>query len=59
MILIKNARLKTIANGDIESGCVLLGDDGKIAAVGQNIEAPEGAEVIDLGGRRKPPKMIR
>ena len=58
MILIKNAYLKTIANGDIENGCILLGDDGKIAAVGQNIEAPAGAEIIDAEGKLVTPGTI-
>ena len=58
MILIKNAYLKTITDGDIENGCVLLGDDGKIAAVGANIEAPAGAEIIDAEGKLVTPGTI-
>lgn len=58
MILIKNAHLKTIADGDVENGCVLIGDDGKLAAVGKNIEAPEGAEIIDAEGRLVTPGLV-
>lgn len=48
-ILIKNGLVKTIANGDIENGQVLV-VDGKIAAVGAVVEAPADAEVIDAAG---------
>lgn len=58
MILIKNAHLKTIANGDVENGCVLIGDDGKLAAVGKDIDAPEGAEIIDAEGRLVTPGLV-
>ena len=33
MLFIKNGHIKTMAGPDIESGCVLIGDDGRIAAV--------------------------
>ena len=58
MILIKNAHLKTIANGDVENGCVLIGDDGKLAAVGKDIDAPEGSEIIDADGRLVTPGLV-
>ena len=47
MLLIKNGYIKTMAGPDLPAGCVLIGDDGKIAAVGMDISAPEGAQVID------------
>lgn len=52
MILIQHAHLKTMAGDDIENGAILLGDDGKIAAVGKTgeIAAPEGAQIIDAQG---------
>ena len=34
MLLIKNANIKTMAGEDLPNGCILVGDDGKIAAVG-------------------------
>lgn len=58
MILIKNAYLKTMAGEDVENGCVLIADDGKLAAVGKNIEAPEGAEIIDAEGRLVTPGVV-
>ena len=38
MLLVVNGYIKTIVNGDIENGCVLIDDDGKIAAVGDHNE---------------------
>jgi len=59
MLLIKNGYVKTMAGGDIENGCVLIGDDGKIVAVGAELTAPEGAEVIDAGGRLVTPGGVK
>ena len=58
MLLIKNGYVKTMAGGDIDNGCVLIGDDGKIVAVGAELTAPEGAEVIDAGGRLVTPGCV-
>lgn len=57
MILIKNAYVKTMAGSDLENGCVLIGDDGKIAAVGKNLTAPN-AEVVDANGRLVTPGFV-
>ena len=57
MLLIKNGHIKTMAGPDIPDGYVLIGDDGKIAAVAQAIEAP-GAEVIDAQGRLVTPGCV-
>ena len=51
MLLIKNGYIKTMAGADIENGCVLIDDNGKISTVGADIIAPEGAQVIDAEGR--------
>jgi len=58
MLLIKNGYVKTMAGADIENGCVLIGDDGKIAAVGKNISVPEGAKVIDAQGKLVTPGCV-
>ena len=42
MLLIRNANIKTMAGPDLKNGCLLL-ENGKIAAVGQTVDAPEGA----------------
>ena len=57
MLLIKNGYIKTMAGSDLENGCVLIGDDGKILAVGPVIEAPE-ATVIDAEGRLVTPGCV-
>ncbi len=47
---ITNARIHTISGPVIESGTVVI-RDGRIAAVGADVEAPENARVIDARGR--------
>ncbi len=58
MLLIKNGNIKTMVGEDIPNGCVLVGDDGKIAAVGLDIPAPAGAQVIDACGRLVTPGCV-
>ena len=57
MILIKNGYIKPMEGADIENGCILIDDNGKIAAVGANLEAP-GAEVINAEGRLVTPGCV-
>ena len=58
MLLIKNGYIKPMVGDDIANGCVLVDNNGKIAAVGVQIAAPEGAEVIDAGGRLVTPGCV-
>jgi len=58
MILIKNGYVKTMAGDDIDGGSILVGEDGKICAIGKDIEAPEGAEIIDAEGRLVTPGCV-
>ena len=58
MILIKNGYIKPMVGEDIENGCVLIGDDGKIAAVGTELSAPTGCTVIDAEGRLVTPGCV-
>ena len=57
MILIKNGHIKTMAGPDLENGCVLIDDNGKIAAVAATIDAPD-ATVIDAQGRLVTPGCV-
>ena len=58
MLLIKNGHIKTMAGPELENGCILIGDDGKIAAVAAQMDAPAGAEVIDAEGRLVTPGCV-
>ena len=58
MILIKNGHIKPMVGEDIANGCVLIDDNGKIAAVGADLTAPEGAQVIDAQGRLVTPGCV-
>ena len=58
MLLIKNGHIKTMAGAELENGCVLIGDDGKIVLVAAELAAPEGAQVIDAGGRLVTPGCV-
>ena len=57
MLLIKNAHIKTMAGLELENGCILVDDKGKIAQVAENIAA-EGAQVIDAEGRLVTPGCV-
>ncbi|MGH9685418.1 MAG: amidohydrolase family protein [Candidatus Acidiferrales bacterium] len=46
---IKGAKIYTLAGAPIENGVVII-RDGKIAAVGANVEIPSDAQVIDATG---------
>ncbi len=58
MLLIYNGHIKTMAGGDLENGCVLIGDDGKILSVAEKIDSPEGAVCIDAERRLVTPGCI-
>lgn len=58
MLLIKNGYIKPMVGPDIENGCVLIGDDGKITAVGQDIAAPDGCTIINAEGRLVTPGCV-
>ena len=50
MLLIRAGKIKPIVGEEMENGELLIGDDGKIAAIGQKVDAPEGVEVLDASG---------
>lgn len=57
MLAIKGGKLLTVTNGIIENGTILV-EDGKIKAVGQNIDVPADAEVINAEGKWVTPGLI-
>ena len=58
MLLIKNGYIKTMAGPDIENGSILIGDDGKIAAVGKDLIVLEGCTIVDAKGRLVTPGLV-
>ncbi len=58
MLLIKNGYIKPMDGPDIPSGCVLIGDDGKICTVAAELEVPQHAQVIDAQGRLVTPGCV-
>lgn len=57
MLLIKNATIRTMCDPVIEGGDILV-DGSKIAAVGKNLQAPEGCEILDATGLLAAPGFV-
>ena len=57
MLAIKGGKVITVTGGVLETGDVLI-KDGKIAAVGQNLDIPADAAVIDAAGKWVTPGFI-
>ena len=55
--LIRGGTVLDGIGGQIENGDVLI-ENGRIAAIGTGLEAPEGATVIDAAGRYVTPGVI-
>jgi imidazolonepropionase-like amidohydrolase len=56
-VVIKNATVMTATHGNIKNGSVYI-KDGKIAAVGETVDAPASATIIDAGGKYLTPGII-
>src|SRR5271154_6715962 len=56
-VFIQNATVLTVTHGNIEHGSILI-RDGKIAAVGADLKAPDGVAVIDATGQFVIPGII-
>ncbi len=56
-VVIKNAIVMTVTHGNIKNGSVYI-KDGKIAAVGESVNAPANAIVIDAEGRYLTPGIV-
>lgn len=55
--VITNARILTVTRGEIQNGTIVI-RNGKIAAVGTNIEIPANVKVIDAKGKIVTPGLI-
>ena len=58
MLAIINARLHTMSGTVINEGVLLIDEDGKIADIGEDVEVPDEARVIDARGRDVTPGII-
>ncbi len=56
-LLIRGGTVITITNGDLPDTDVLI-RDGKVAEIGQSLEAPEGFRIIDAQGRFVMPGIL-
>jgi len=56
-VLIKNAVVMTVTRGNVQNGSVYI-KNGKVAAVGKEVNAPSTATVIDAGGKYLTPGII-
>jgi imidazolonepropionase-like amidohydrolase len=56
-VVIKNAIVMTVTHGNITNGSIYI-KDGKIAAVGETVNAPATATVIDAGGKYLTPGIV-
>jgi|SRR5687767_4760837 len=57
LVAITNATIMTASRGTIPKGTILI-RDGKIAAVGADVQVPAGANVIDAYGKYVTPGII-
>ena len=59
-LVLRGGRVYTITRGVIEEGVIVIGDDGKIKAVGRvgEVEIPSGADILDVKGMHVMPGMI-
>ena len=58
MLLIKNAHIKTMAGIELDNGCILIDDNGKIAQIAKSIEIPANATILDAEGRLTTPGCV-
>ncbi len=56
-LVLAGADLHTVSHGIVERGEILI-RDGRIAAIGSRVEAPPGAERVQLDGKRIYPGLI-
>jgi len=57
LVAITNATIMTASHGTIQRGTILI-RDGKIAAVGENVQVPQDAQVIDGTGKYVIPGIV-
>ncbi len=58
MLLIRNAKVMTMAGQTYEKGDILIDDEGLIAAVGERLPAPDGTPCVEAEGLTALPGFI-
>lgn len=56
-VALTNARIHTVTNGVIENGTIVF-TDGKITAIGRDVQIPANAERVDLAGKSVYPGLV-
>jgi imidazolonepropionase-like amidohydrolase len=56
-VVIKNATIMTVTHGNIKNGSIYV-KDGKIAEIGETVNAPADVTVIDAGGKYLTPGIV-
>jgi imidazolonepropionase-like amidohydrolase len=56
-VVLRGATIHTVTKGTITNGMIVL-DAGKIVAIGENLEVPRGARVVDVTGKHIYPGLI-
>jgi imidazolonepropionase-like amidohydrolase len=56
-LVIKNATVMTVTHGNVKNGSIYI-KGGKIAAVGEHVDAPADVAVIDAGGKYLTPGIV-
>jgi imidazolonepropionase-like amidohydrolase len=57
VVAIRGATILTVTKGTMPNGTIVL-RDGKISALGANVDVPDGAEVVDATGKVVSPGII-
>lgn len=57
MLAITNAKINTITKGVINNGIILI-EEGKVKAIGENVEIPLDAQIIDCANKWITPGLI-
>lgn len=58
MLVVKGAKIYPVVGEVLNDGMMLIGDDGKIAGIGQGLAVPDNAKVVDLKGKVIIPGII-
>ena len=58
MLVIKGARIYPVVGDVLDSGMIVVGNDGKIKDIGKDLSIPANAKVLDLNGKVIIPGLI-